>query len=266
VEPSLLIRRSLEDIYNDNERVARYYFVDSGGRLDVGTDFGNAGQATLGYWIYKRRADVDTGALVMPTASTTDAGWDLTATYDTRDAASFATHGIAAGLQFLKSDKGLGAERDWLRLEAAARQAIPLNRMMLYLTVAGGTDLGSTLPADQAFSLGGPQSFRGYEPGEIRARKYWTLDSALLWRIADIMPIANQTLYGGLALQGGRVYDRVDPVEDGALYGISTYIGGATPIGTLTLGVGRASGAWAGWITLGNPVGRGSMLNQPLFR
>jgi hypothetical protein len=43
-------------------------------------------------------------------------------------------------------------------------------------------------------------------------------------------------------------------------------MGGQTPIGTLTIGVGKASGAWAGWIALGSPVGRGSILNQPLFR
>lgn len=266
IEPALLARRSLEDIYSDGERVARYYFVDSGGRVDLGTGLGEAGQATVGYWLYKRRAEIDTGVALMPTAFTRDAGWEVAATYDTRDAASFAARGIAAGIQFLKSDSGVGADRDWLRLEAAVRKAFTVNRIMLWLTAAGGTDLGSTLPADQAFSLGGPQSFRGYEPGEIRARKYWTLDSALLWQVADILPIANQALYGGVALQGGRVYDRVDAVDDGTLYGISTYLGGQTPIGTLTIGIGKASGAWAGWITLGNPVGRGSILNQPLFR
>lgn len=266
MEPALLAQRSLEDVYNDSERVARYYFIDTGARIDVGADIGPAGQVTFGYWFYKRRAELDTGVALMPTAFAQDAGWDMTFTYDSRNTSSFATDGIAAGIQYLESSSALGATRDWQRLEAAARKAIPVDRSTLWLTVAGGTDLGSSLPPDQAFSLGGPQSFRGYEPGEIRARTYWTIDSALLWRIADILPIASQTLYGGFALQGGRVYDRVDPVEDGTLYGLSTYIGGQTPVGTVTLGVGKASGAWAGWITIGNPVGRGSILNQPLFR
>jgi hypothetical protein len=101
---------------------------------------------------------------------------------------------------------------------------------------------------------------------EIRARRYWTLDGALLWRVADILPIASQSLYSGFSLQGGRVYDRVDPVENGSIYGASTWLGGPTPIGTLTFGVGAAGGGWAGWITLGTPVGDGSILNQPMFR
>ena len=122
------------------------------------------------------------------------------------------------------------------------------------------------MPADRAFSLGGPQSFAGYAPGEVRARRYWTVGTQLLWRVADIVPIANQALYAGLGLQGGYVYERIDPVPDGAVYGVSTYIGGRTPIGTLTLGVGKATGSWSAWLTLGAPVGSGTILNQPLFR
>jgi len=55
-------------------------------------------------------------------------------------------------------------------------------------------------------------------------------------------------------------------VADGDLYGISGCLGGRTPIGTLTIGVGKATGAWAGWVTLGTPVGSGSILDQPIFR
>ena len=43
-------------------------------------------------------------------------------------------------------------------------------------------------------------------------------------------------------------------------------IGGRTPVGTLVVGVGKATGAWAVAITLGTPVGSGSILDQPLFR
>jgi hypothetical protein len=134
------------------------------------------------------------------------------------------------------------------------------------LTAAGGSDLGSSLPPDRAFSLGGPQSFPGYAPGELRVRVYWVAKVDALWHVADILPIASQALYGGFGLEGGKVYQRVDPVPNGSVYGFSTYIGGRTPIGTLTIGVGKATGAWAGWVTLGTPVGSGSILDRPLFR
>ena len=36
------------------------------------------------------------------------------------------------------------------------------------MTLAGGTDLDSDLPADRNFMLGGPGSFPGFELGELR--------------------------------------------------------------------------------------------------
>jgi NTE family protein len=266
VEPGLLARQSVEDIYNGDERVARYHFIDAGGEVEFGANLTNAGQIRVGYWASKRRVNVDIGTPFLPEVDTTDAGLTATATYDSREAESFASSGLAAEVQYFKSDTALGAVRDWQRLEAALRKGVPAGRMMLWFTAAGGSNLGSALPADRAFSLGGPQSFPGYAIGEVRARGYWTVDGSVLWRVADILPILNQALYGGLRVQGGRVYERVDPVPNGPIYGGSVYFGGRTPIGTLTIGVGWALGSRAGWITLGTPVGRGSILDQPMFR
>ena len=266
VEPGLGAGRSLEDIYSDYNRVARYFFNDAGGEVDAGVNLGNRTQWRLGYWADRRQTEVDIGPEMLPTGRFTDAGLASKIFYDSRDAASYATSGTAAEINYFKSDSSLGANRDWETLEAAVRQALTLGRASVWLTAAGGSDLGSTLPGDRAFSLGGPQSFPGYAPGEVRVGRYWTFQTNLLWRVADILPIVNQTLYGGVGLEGGHVWDRIDPVADGDLYGFSVYLGGRTPIGTVTLGVGKATGAWAGWLVLGTPVGKGSILDHPLFR
>jgi NTE family protein len=266
VEPGLMIGRSNEDVYNDYKRIAQYFFIDAGGRLDFGVNLGSNSQLRAGYWADRRRVEVDTGTSLLPTGSFTDAGLVATAFFDNRDTGTFASRGTAAQIDYFRSDSGLGAERSWETLEAAARQVIKAGKTSLWLTLAGGSNLGSTLPADRAFSLGGPQSFAGYAPGQVRAEAYWTVQGNVLWRVADILPIASQALYGGVGVEGGHVYDRLDAVPDGELYGISGYIGGRTPIGTLTLGVGKATGAWAAWVTLGTPVGSGSILDHPIFR
>jgi NTE family protein len=268
VEPSLLVRRSLEDAYNDGELAARYRFKDFGGRFDLGANVGHSTQIRGGYFTYRREADVEIGTGLLPVVDSRDAGLAAMASYDSREAESFAAQGAAAELDYFKSDSSLGASRDWQRLEGAARKGLQAGKMMLWFTAAGGTDLGSKLPPDRAFSLGGPQSFPGYSPGEIRASRYWTVDGAFLWKVADILPILSQKLYGGVRLEGGYVYDRVDLVPDGSLYGVSAFFGGRTPLGTLTLGAGWASSSAAFWLTLGTPVsvGTGSILDQPLFR
>jgi NTE family protein len=266
VEPGVQADRSIEYVYNDYQRVGQYRFSDFLGQLDFGVNLGHSTQVRIGYFGDRRRWDVYTGTALFPTGEATDAGLAALAFYDSRDSASFPTRGTAAAIQYFDSTTALGATRDWEAFEAAVREVFRAWKMTLWLTAAGGTDLGHTLPADRAFALGGPQSFPGYDLDEVRARGYWTVDGDFLWRVADILPIANQTLYGGIGLQAAHVYDRVDPVPNGALYGVSAYIGGRTPIGTITLGVGKATGSWAGWLTFGTPVGSGSILNQPMFR
>jgi NTE family protein len=187
--------------------------------------------------------------------------------YDSRDASSFATHGTAARVEYLWSDSALGADREWQRIEAGLRTTVPIGKHVMWATVAAGTDIGSnTLPPDRAFSLGGPQSFPGYAQDELRARRYWTVSGSFLWRLTDLVAVRNEALYGGVQLEAGRVFDRVDPVPDGDVYGLSAYLGGRTPVGTLTLGGGVSQDSWSVWIALGRPIGRGSILEDGLFR
>ena len=80
------------------------------------------------------------------------------------------------------------------------------------------------------------------------------------------MAVKNQAIYGGVGLQAAGIDDRVDPVADDEIYGLSGYIGGPTPIGTLVLGFGVAPDSWGVWLELGRPVGDGSILDSGLFR
>ena len=266
IEPAAVFGRSLEYVYNDYDRIAQYRFIDLGSQFDVGFNLSPSAQVRAGYWVDRRRTQVDTGIGTFPTTAGTDAGVLSTVFYDTRDASSFPSTGIAAQARYLVSNSALGADRGWQEIEGAARKAIPAGKGTLWLTAAGGSDFGTSMPADRAFSLGGPQSFPGYAIGEVRARGYWTFETNALWRVTDIVPIANQTLYGGVGLQAAGIYGRVDPVPNGKLFGVSGFIGGRTPLGVVALGAGKATDSWALWLTLGVPVGSGSILSEPMFR
>jgi NTE family protein len=265
IEPEILLQRTNEAVYNDGNRVASYQFVDIGGQFDVGAALAKDGQIRIGYWNQRHRSIVTTGITLIPEFDVRDAGLAAELRYDSRDAPAFATHGFAAELDYLQSDNSMGADRDWRRVEAALRTAVPVGRNLMWATVAGGSDLGSNLPADRAFTLGGT-SFPGYQVDELRMRRYWTASGSFLWRLVDLMSLRNKALYGGFAVQAGHIYDRVDPVPDSSIYGASLYIGGPTPIGALTFGVGAANTSWSVWLALGQPIGNGSILDKSLFR
>ena len=220
----------------------------------------------LGYVTTKRRAEAVTGLPQLPEIDTRDAGLAVSAFYDSRNTATFATEGVAAAIEYLHADDALGGDREWERIEAGVRTSIPIGNDVMWVSLAGGTDLGDELPADRAFSLGGPRTLPAYDLDELRARSYALADISFLWRLKELVAVKKQAIYAGLGVQVAGVYDRVDPVDDGEIYALSGYLGGPTPIGTLVLGAGVASDSWGVWLSLGRPVGKGSILDNGLFR
>jgi hypothetical protein len=50
------------------------------------------------------------------------------------------------------------------------------------------------------------------------------------------------------------------------VYGGAVYVGGDTLVGPLTLGAGWATSSWNVWVSIGRPIGTGSILDKSLFR
>ena len=73
-------------------------------------------------------------------------------------------------------------------------------------------------------------------------REYWLAQAAFLWKLKELVPVKNQAIYGGFGLQAAGLYDRVDLVADGEVYGVSAYIAGPTKFGTFAVGTGLRRG------------------------
>jgi NTE family protein len=273
VEPRAFWVRSWEDVFLDDERLATYRFSDAGGSLDLGANLSDDAQLRVGYLYTRRKALVDTGSLVLPEAERNDAGMTVIATFDSRDTAFNATRGVAAALEYYYVDTGLGGDLDWQRVELGLGWALPVRHDVVWMTLAGGSDLGTDLPPDRTFPLGGPGSFPGFELGELRVTDYWTASGSYLRKIRDIMSIRGQALYAGVRLEVGETSGRIeDDVltyfdESDLIYGGSVYLTGRTRAGPLTLGFGTTSAdSWSLWIAVGRPVGNGTILERGIFR
>jgi len=267
IEPRAAFARSLEDVFVDNERVARYEFKDLMGEFNLGANIGRYGQVRVGYGYDERDVAVDIGATLMPEVEAVDAGIHVLAELDSRDTTFNPTRGVALALEYQQSDDSMGGERNWERGEIGLGVAVPLRRDVLWLTLAAGSDLGSDLPGDRMFSVGGPDSFAGFEQGELRVTEYWLANTSYLWRVKDLLPIRNLSLYMGVGLTGGQVDGRLDGGEEGELYGGSVFLTGRTLFGPLTVGVGTTNtDSWSLWLSVGRPVGHGTILERGVFR
>jgi outer membrane translocation and assembly module TamA len=145
--------------------------------------------------------------------------------------------------------------------------AVPFRRNIWWITAAGGSGLGNQLPADRNFTLGGPGSFPGFELNEMRVGGYWNIGTSYLWNVKDVLPLKNQALYAGVRIVGGAVYDRFDQQDTVGIYGGSFFLTGRTMVGPLTLGIGATStDSWSVWLSVGRPVGHGTILERGIFR
>ncbi|MEH6549962.1 MAG: patatin-like phospholipase family protein [Pseudomonadales bacterium] len=268
VEPKVRYSRTREDVFIDGNRVAIYQFGNLGGGLDLGVNMGSQAQARMGYMYNRRKINRNTGTPQMPEDTYIDAGISLSATFDSRDTPFNATKGMAFAFEFQQSDEALGADRDWQRAEFGLGAAVPvLKKDVVWLTLAGGSNLGSDLPLDHYFKIGGPGSFPGYQLGEIRSKEYWSAAGSYLWRVKEIQPIRGQALYAGVRLQAGKLYERLDLVEDDLIYGGSVYLTGRTAVGPLTIGLGLTStDTYSIWFAVGRPIGDGTILERGIFR
>jgi len=273
VEPRAFYIRSWEDVFLDNERLATYKFSDLGAAIDLGANLGDKAQVRIGYLYTSRKTEVETGSTLLPEDEHTDAGLTVGATYDSRDTPFNPTRGLAAALEYMYSDDSLGGDLDWQRAELGLGLAVPVRKDIVWVTLAGGSDLDTDLPLDRTFTLGGPGSFPGFELGELRVTDYWTASGSYLWKIKDIMSIRGQALYAGVRLTGGQVFGRLEEYvsssfdEDDTIYGGSLYLAGRTRAGPLTIGIATTSAdSWALWIAVGRPIGNGTILERGIFR
>jgi NTE family protein len=267
VEPKAFWSQDWQNVFYQGSDIARYKFDDLGGRLDLGVNFGNVAQLRAGYLAANRRVDLETGSPLLPQVAVRDAGIAISGVYDTRDTPFSPTRGVIAALEYFKSDFAFGGERDWQRAELGVGLAIPFRNNVLRIDAAGGSGLGSNLPADRLFAMGGPVSLAGYELDALRAAAYWTVSASYLWQIKDIFALRGQTLYAGLRLQDLKAYETIDGLDPGQIGSVSVFITGRTPVGPLTLGfAATTSSSHTVWVSFGRPIAEGTILSHGIFR
>jgi NTE family protein len=267
VEPKVFWNRDWENVFYDDNEIARYQFDDRGGRIDLGMSIGNQAQVRVGYLATQRQVQLETGSPLLPQLQATDAGIAASAILDTRDTPFSPTRGMAAAFEYFDSGEKFGAQRSWQRAEMGFGIAVPFYDDVLWLGTAGGSRLGSKLPADRLFALGGPASLPGYQLYELRAAAYWTVSGSYLWQLKNLFSLRGQTLYAGLGLQDSEAYDTLDSKNHGQIQSVSFFITGRTPVGPLTLGFATTTeNSRTVWISFGRPIEEGTIVSRGIFR
>ena len=264
VESGLVARRTLEDVFDDGDRIARYDLFEGQARIDVGLNIGNHARLRSGmrWGVHKFEIDIGTAATV-DLGSTRDAQLVLGAVYDTRDEDTLPSRGSYAQLEYARSRGWLGGDQSYEVIEGVVGRTMSWRDTVLHLGGGAGRRLDGMLPRYRDFQVGGIRSFPALSRGELRGEGYWSGSASWLFKVADIQALFGQVFYSGFGLQAVRMTDRFDGIPDDTVLGASVTLGARTPFGPLVLSLGAANnGSVQLSFALGRPIAEGSLLDR----
>ena len=244
------------DLFQGEQRVARYDLSDAYVALDVGGAFTRYGELRVGVLSGRLRAKLDTGPLELAPEPGRIGLGAVTArlVFDQLDSPNFPRQGVAGRADLHASRTVLGGEADYNKWAANLTGAASMGDHSLNLTYVGGGKIGASgIPVYDAFQWGGFLRQSGYPIGALLGR------SLAFGRVLYFNRLVRQQLlegmYAGISLEAGKVGA---PVVAGQSTDIirsaSAFVGADTPIGPVYFGYGRAdTGSSSIYLYLGRP-------------
>ncbi len=242
VAPFALIGQQTRGVFQGDDKVADY--------LVKPAQVGLAGGAVLGTWgQFGNRPRVDArqrerghrlaGAAVRSARTRRGFGRGCSSTSSTTRG-SRRTDSPATGSAYAALTS-LGSAQSYQRLEGSFRVVRSWGSHTVQVGVAGGTDLGSDMPAYESFTLGGPLRLSGYRINQFAGRQYAFGRLMYYNRVFPLPDLLGSGVYAGASAEVGRMSDRFDSLPTpGTLWSGSLFLGADTFLGPAFVGVGAA--------------------------
>lgn len=239
VAPSVQVLRNTFSVFQDQRRVALLNLDQRGIAADLGMQFEDWGELRAGIYRGRVKAGLGAGQIDLSGGSIDIGGMRGKLTITRTDSPTIPLNGSAIIVQYLKSQRGLGAADPYSKLDGNAITVYTVRRQSFLLGLAGGTNLGSTIPVYDEFPLGGLLSLSGFAPGQIRGQRFALLRLATYTRIAMMPAAVGGGLYAGVLAEVGDAW----ATERDLHRSFTLIAGGDTIIGPVFVAFARADGS-----------------------
>ena len=255
VAPYFRIGREQRAVFSGDQRVGEYQIEETRGGLDGGVFLGTWGEARLGpVW---RRVDAhpETGPAILPGVEETTAGLRGVLYVDQLDNAWFARRGFRLNVAGYAADEGFGSDRSYERLAGEATGVYSWRAHTLNLSLSGGTDFESEMPAYESFTLGGPLRLSGYRIDQFAGRRYAFGRLMYYNRTLPLPDILGSGVYVGGSIEAAKMTSRADGVPfPGTVWSGSVFLAASTIAGPAYFGFGVGeNGNYSLYLLLGVP-------------
>lgn len=233
-------RRSL---FRGEDRIAEYLARDARIGLDGGANLGTWGEVRLGAVTKRVTAEVDTGSPVLPPTEERSAGMRARFIADQLDNAWFPRSGFRVVATAYAADEAFGSDHNYQRVEGEALIARQWGVHTFSFLLSGGSDLHSTMPGYETFTLGGPLQLSGYRIQEFSGQRYGFGRLMYYNRTVPLPDLLGSGVYVGASIEAGQMHGRVDGLPDGGtLWSGSLFLGADTFAGPAYIGLGFGEG------------------------
>jgi NTE family protein len=255
VSPHFVVGQTTRGVFVGDDKLADYRVRSAQVGLDGGAVLGTWGSLRLGPVWTRVDASVDTGSPLLPSNKETTAGMRAALYVDQTDHAFFPTRGFGVSGSAYAAMESFGSAASYQRIEGAMRGVKSWGPHTFHAFAAGGTDLGSDMPAYESFTLGGPLRLSGYRINQFAGRQFALGRLMYYNRTLPLPDILGSGVYVGGSAEVGRITERFDgPPSPGTLWSGSVFLGADTFLGPVYFGIGLGgSSHWSLYLLLGAP-------------
>jgi NTE family protein len=242
IAPRIEFNREAYDLYQVNQRVARYNVRTDRAALDLGTELTKYGEMRLGILGGHLDATLETGPPSLePPGSVKQGAVTFKASLDQLDNARYPRSGMAADVHVFASEKSLGATDAYKKWDASVLGAYSFGAHTIQLALKSGGELGNDpLPRYDLFRWGGLFQQSGYRTGALLGERLRFARLVYMGRIAQQQLFDG--LYAGVSLEAGRMDKPLVPGSPtGTLKSVAAFFSLDTLLGPLYLGYGWAA-------------------------
>lgn len=256
VAPRAGIEQSNFNLFDSEDRLARYRVTEAELGLDFGRELGSWGEIRIGAFRGEVDASLKVGDPTLPNVSADTGGVFARFAFDTQDDGQIPTNGIRGQLQWVDSSDRFGADSDIDALETSLSFVHAFGRHVVEVGALMNVSLEDTDLVQNFYQLGGFLRLSGLARGEISGPHAGVARLVYYRRTGETGgSLFDIPLYLGASLEAGNTWQRRSEISaDGLITSGSLFVGLDTYFGPLYLAAGLAEGGRSNFfLSLGTP-------------
>ena len=241
IAPYALYQSNIIDLYEGEDRIAKYGVDEYGGGFDIGVNARSYVETRFGIRATKLKADVDTGSVTLPEFDgIARIGFQASVDYDQLDDHKFPSSGSKAYIKYYHSEKGMGADDKYTKIDYVLGKAITFKDRHTFLAILkGGISPDDDVPFYDRFRQGGFLNLSGLAKDQLRNKNTGLAQLIYFNKLVHTQGFASKIYVGG-SIEAGNAWDEFENYGDDLIVGGSLFLGVDTVLGPLYLGYGKA--------------------------